>query len=208
MARFRTQTPPVPGRVLQQLQEQIDELYRAISSRGGLGLGGGGFGGVGGPTGSQIQGGAAGPTDANGEVTITFNPAFSALPTIVATPGGDGTDMLECQIKTLSATQAIVKVVGIPVAAAPVKTAIQDASHTHNVPGQNTQFQGDHTHSIGEGSVETHPGVTASAGSHQHGIPTIATDGQSADHRHEITQVPKPTARQGVTVYWIATPRS
>ena len=166
------------------------------------------MGGVAPPGGSQIQGGAAGPTDVNGEVTITFNPAFSALPTIVATPGGDGTDMLECQIKTLSTTQAVVKVVGIPTANAPVKTGVQDAIHTHNVPGQNTQFSGVHTHAIGEGTIQTHPGVTVSAGDHQHGISTIATDGQSADHRHEITQVPKPTPRQGVTIYWIATPRS
>jgi hypothetical protein len=206
MPKWRPITPPVLGNQLAQTLNRIEQLERA-RTRGGAG-GGGGVGGIGGPTGSQIQGGAAGPTNVNGEATITFNPAFSALPTILATAGGDGTDMLLCQVKTLSATQAVIVVTGIPVAVAPVKTGVQDAIHTHNVPGQNTQSSGGHDHTIGTGATETHPGVTGSSGVHLHGISTIATDGQSADHRHEITQVPKPTARQGVTVYWIATPRS
>ena len=206
MAKWRPITPPILGSQVAQMMNRLDQLERARTRGGGGGAGG--VGGIAPPGGSQIQGGAAGPTNANGEATITFNPAFSALPTIVAIAGGDGTDMLECQVKTLSATQAVIVVVGIPVATAPVKTGVQDTIHTHNVPGQNTQESGGHDHPIGTGTTETHPGVTGSSGVHIHGISTIATDGQSADHRHEITQVPKPAPRQGVTVYWIATPRS
>jgi len=205
MAKFRTQTPPAPGRVLQQLQEQIDELYRAISSRGGLGVGGGGFGGIGGGgvNANRLQHGNA-VTDTNGKITVTFNPAFSSVPDIVAIAGGSGTDMLECQIVSLSATLAVIIVVGIPNAAGTVKTDIEDTGHTHHWGGQNTDSTPDHVHTIPLGTsqlaVQTDP-----AGTHVHGIGTFTTDGQSADHRHVINQVPQPTLRTGVTVYWIAT---
>jgi len=206
MAKWRPITPPVLGSHLAQMQSRIEQLERA-RTRGGGGGGAGGLGGIGGPTGSQIQAGAAGPTNANGEVTITFNPAFSALPTIVATAGGDGTDMLLCQVKTLSATQAVIVVTGIPVAAAPVKTGNQDQGHLHHWGGQNSDSTPAHTHSIASGTNQVAL-VTDPAGAHLHGIGTFWTDGPNQDHAHEITQVPKPTARQGVTVYWIATPRS
>jgi hypothetical protein len=199
MAKFRPQTPPILGQQLSEIQNRLDELERQRS------LGVGGAGGSGGPLGSSkppYQAGSA-ITGSDGKITVIFVTAFADVPIVTATAGGDGSDHLECQVVSVSKTQVVIIVTGIPVASGTVKTGIQDASHTHNVPGQNTQTSGAHVHTIPTDG-NTLQVQTDSAGAHVHGISTIATDGQSADHKHEITQVPKPTARTGITVYWKA----
>jgi hypothetical protein len=109
MTKWRNTTPPVPGRVLQQFAEQIDELYRAISARGGLGIGGGFGGSTGAARVPQMEHGQ-GTTDGTGKVTVTFPQAFGSTPDVFVSVNNTGTDQLVAAVESVSTTTLVVSV--------------------------------------------------------------------------------------------------
>jgi len=206
MTKFRPQTPPILGQQIASMQDRIEELERNLKARMSGAVGG--SVGLGTPLTQKYQGGK-GTTGADGKLTVTFSPAYEYddEPIVTAVAGGAGSDSYECQIVSKTKTQVVIIVVGMDVADSPVKTEIQDANHTHNVGPGSTDSLGAHVHTIPTGANQVAV-QTDSAGQHSHTVNQMVSSGQSADHKHQITKVPRPVAKSGVTVYWISMPKT
>lgn len=195
--QFRNQTTPAPGQVLQQLQEQIDEIFRALSSRGLLGLGGGGFGGTGGGgiNPQRIQHGNAATDGGTGKVTITFSPAFPSAPDVVVAVGNSGTDLIIAEVESVSATQVVLSTSHVAQQGTAGLSTGPGTAHAHS-PGTfvaTPPAGATPVTSTSAQPAEPVSGVSANESSHTHPAPA-----DNVPHNHGKSYV------GGVTVYWIA----